>query len=39
VLKLENARFSKYLDALKTLIKKQHPNNFSRGYLMSGSVT
>ena len=24
---------------IKTLIKKQHPDNFSRGYLMSGSVT
>ena len=23
----------------KSLLKKQHPNNFSRGYLMSGSVT
>ena len=24
---------------IKPLLKKQHPNNFSRGYLMSGSVT
>ena len=23
----------------KPLLKKQHPGNFSRGYLMSGSVT
>ena len=24
---------------IKPLLKKQHPDNFSRGYLMSGSVT
>ena len=24
---------------IKPLFKKQHPNNFSRGYLMSGPVT
>ena len=24
---------------IKPLLKKQHPDNFSKGYLMSGSVT